>query len=91
MYFRAVLFKHFFLCTTVTTQNMFMVHCHSTKYVCVPQGTENINGYIQDMVLPGCFSCQLKHQCCGNIKFCSCYFCNLMQLDDGEPTFISEQ
>jgi len=65
-------------CNTVTVQNMFMVHYHNTKYVCVPLGTATINGYIQDMVLPGCFRGRLKHQRCGNIKFCSRYFCNSM-------------
>jgi hypothetical protein len=77
-----------YTCTTVTIQNMFMVHYHNTKYVCVPLGTANINGYIQDTVLPGCFIVRLKYQCCGNIKFCSCYFCNLKRLDDGVCIYI---
>ena len=79
-----------------------MYHCHNTKhvhgplsqyniYICIPLGIENINGYIQDMVLPGCFNGRLKRQHCGNIKYCSCYFCNLMRWDDRESAFISEQ
>ena len=68
----------------------------------LPLGIANINAYFQDTGLPGCSAgwqvwslqtCQPeKQQQCGNLKFCSCYFSNLMQLDDrGESVFIFEQ
>ena len=53
--------------TTVTTQNMCTYNCHNTKHVHVPLlqyktctpiplGTININAYLQDTGLLGCFA-----------------------------------
>ena len=37
-------------------------------------------------------NCQpMKRQHCGNLRFCSCCFCNIMRLDDGESACILEQ
>ena len=76
-------------------QNLFLTyHYHNTKHVRVPLGTANINAYFQDTGLPGCFTGwqQPARQCCGNLQLHSCYFPNLMLLDDrGEPVFMFEQ
>jgi hypothetical protein len=37
--------------------NFFVAyHCHNTKHVRVPPGTENINAYFRHTGLPGCFA-----------------------------------
>ena len=91
-YSRTAFCKHFFL----------TYHCHNTKHVRVPLGIANINHYLQDTGLPGCFARgpvsslqtyqQAKQQSCGNLKFRSCPFSNLTPLDDrAESVFTFEQ
>ena len=47
-------------------------------------GTTNTNAYFQNTSLPGCFAAE--------IQFCSCYFYNLMWLDNTEESaFIFKQ
>ena len=59
-------------CTTGTTQNMYTYNCHKTEHVHVPLvqhktctriplGTININAYLQDTGLLGCFAVETSN------------------------------
>jgi hypothetical protein len=77
--------------TTVTLQNMYTYTSHNIKRV--PLGSANINAYFQDAFLLGYFDVwEVWQQRCGNLKFHSCYFSDLMQWGDrGECVCAFEQ